>query len=409
MAFAVFRDVIEYLSKPGKDGWNDFDKITRSNFLQFGTDDQPYVFQTLLPEQLKSKNQYSEGQIEYRSALAASGSSYSPTEINKGGNIIGAWDVKVGFTNQKDTLDVATYEMIHDILALSDDAANMSNVESAGESVLDWTSQNIVKPQMDLNEVHRGNAIIDAQMIRTGANGYSETVLYPNPTGMRVFIPGGTIAAPAGWYAPAASNYDPMTDIISIQSAARAKGLEIVRIISSWSAKLAFMMQPTIRAQFAGVALAPGTTGSIQVSSLPNMVDEDGVDALLRRWRLPKWETYDKTYNYRDATNLLQTRRFMDRVDGTGKTYDPIILVCRTRRNYIVTLPAPIGQVNLTNVLGYFAIGRCVGHQNPGRILNRSLEDKLHPPSFTAEVIQESLPVLQAPESFYVLNIYRPS
>ncbi|BAZ19400.1 hypothetical protein NIES4073_02700 (plasmid) [Kalymmatonema gypsitolerans NIES-4073] len=409
MAFAVFRDVIEFLSKPGKDGWSEFDKLTISPMLQFGTDDAPYFFQELLPERLVSKNQGTEGNIEYRSTLAASGSSYAPTDINKGGQIIGTFDYKLGFTNQKDVLDVATYEAIHDILQLSDDSANLSNLETAAEAVLDWTNQNIIKPQMDLNELFRSQAIIDALVKRRGANGYYEDVRYPNSPGQRVIIPGGTVAAPLGWYKTDGS-YDSMLDLQAIQTVARKKGLEIVRIASSWEPKRAFMNNPAIKNRFSGVAIAPGAGGTgISTSALPNMVTEDGVDALLRQWRLPAWELYDKTYNYKDANGIIQTTGFMDKVDGTGKKYNPVILTCRTRREWTITLPNPIGKVLLTNTLGYFGIGRCVGHQNPGRVLNRLLEDKLHPPSFTAEVIQEGLPILTAPEAHFVLNVYEPT
>lgn len=408
MAFAVFRDVIEYLSKPGKDGYSDFDKLTVSPILQFGTNDDPYLLQTLLPEVVKSKNQYSEGAIEYISGLAAAGSSYAPTEINKGGSRVGMFNVNFGFTNQKDVLDVATYEAIHDILMLSDDSANMNNLEQAGESVLDWTANHITKPQMDLNELYRSQAIVDAKVERRGANGYAEDVIYPNGVGQRVSIPGGTVAAPGGWYKNDAS-YDPLQDFLAIQSSARKMGLEIIRVISDFDAKAVFMRSPAVKAQFFGIAMNAGSGGSVNVSNLPQVIDEDAVDALLRRYRLPAWELYDKTYNFLDSNNILQSRRFLDRVDDTGKAYDPVIIHCRTRRNLIITLPAPIGQVNLTNTLGYYGIGRCVGHENPGRVLNRLLEDKLHPPSFTAEILQEGLPVIQSPESFFILKVYKPT
>lgn len=408
MPFAVFRDVIEYLSKPGKDGVSGFDKLVISPMLQFGTDDSPYFFQNLLPEKTVPRNSGTEGGIEFVSTLAAAGSSYSPTEINRGGQIVGTFDYKLGFTNQKDVLDVATYEMIHDILQLSDDSANLSNVETAAESVLDWTNQVIVKPQMDLNELHRSQAILDALVKRRGANGYYEDVKYPNASGQRVTIPGGTIATPAGWYTATAS-YDPLNDFLAIQTLARNKGLEIVRIVSNWEPKRIFMRNLAIQNRFSGVAVAPSAGGGIQTSALPNMVSEDIIDSLFQNWRLPPWELYSKTYNFRDSNNLIKTMAFMDRFDAQGKKYNPVLITCRTRREYVINLPNPIGKVLLNNVLGYFGIGRCVGHQNPGRILNRLLEDKLHPPSFTAEIIQESLPILQAPESHFVLNVYEPT
>lgn len=407
MAVALFRDVITHLEQGGSGGFSSFDELTISPILQFGTEEAPYLLQTLLPEMLKNKNQYSEGAIEYISALAAAGSSYAPTEINKGGNRIGVFDVKFGFTNQKDVLDVATYELIHDILMMSDDSANMSNVETAGESVLDWVENNITKPQMDLNELYRSQAIIDYNVQRVGANGYSETVTYPNAPGQRLDIGGGTEANPQGWYSTE-GDYDPMLDLIGIQDAALKKGLEIVRIISDYTAKSAFMRAPRIRGYIYGINISLSSGATIE--GFPEVVDEDSIDALLRRYRLPRWETYDKTYNLRDEdTQLMKPTRFLERELGDGSMFDSVIFVCRTRRRVLVHLPDPFGDVNLNNLLGYYGVGRNVGHQNPGRILNRFLEDKLHPPSFTAEIIQEGLPVLQAPEAFFVLNIYRPT
>ncbi|MBP5971527.1 major capsid protein [Brasilonema sp. CT11] len=410
MAFSTLQDVITLLSKPGRDGFSDFDKLTISPILQFGTDDQPYLLQTLLPEQLKPKNQYTEGAIEYISSLAKAGSSYSPTDINKGGNRVAMFDVKVGFTNQKDVLDVASYEAIHDILQLSGDSANSPGLQEAAERLLNWTENNITKPMMDLNEVYRSQAILDGRVRRRGANGYSEDVIYPTAPGQRIDVPGGTVGAPAGWNNT--SGYDVVADVLNIQTAARQKGLEIVRMISNYDVKMKFMRNDVVRSHFFGVTLRPTQQNDgIAVGSLPAIIDEDAVDVLLRGYRLPRWETYDKTYNQRNpTTGLLEQKRYFDRVNPTnGKEYDPILFVCRTNRNIVVSLPNPIGQVNLTNVLGYYAIGRCVGHSAPGRIMNRLLEDSLHPPSFTCELIQEGLPVLQSPESFFVLNVYRPS
>lgn len=409
MAFAVFRDVIDYMNKPSSNGFTAFEDITISASLPFGTDADPYRLAELLPEVLKPKNQYTQGAIEFISPLASAGSSYSPTEINKGGQRVGFFDVKFGFTNQKNVLDAATYETIADIMELSDDSSNRKpeTLEAAAEQVIDWTYQQVTKPMLDLNELYRSQAICDARVNRVGANGYNEIVIYPDGEEQRADIPGGSEDAPAGWNTPDGS-YDPLQDIIAVMQLARRKGLEIVGMYSDSDAKLKYMMNKAIIAHFMGISLAPGSDGQIQVNELPNIIDEDAIDALHRRYRLPPWTTYDKTYNELQDDNLFEQVRFMERTDENGATYHPIIFVCRTNRNLIIELPDPIGAINLTNTLGYYGIGRCVGHPRPGRHLNQLLEDALHPPSFTAELIQEGLPVLQAPERFFVRNIFDP-
>lgn len=376
----------------------DLARLTISPLLQFGTEDDPYLGAELLPEITRRQNQYTEMEIRYQTLIANAGSHYSPAQLNPGGRITGEFDVKFGKVDQADTMTVQDYEDIMDLLELSNDATNNRDLRAIMR-LLNWFDVNIVRPVIELNEKYRWDMIVDAQVLRTGSNGYRELVIYPNPAGHRIAIPSGTVAAPTGWFGndPA---YDPFTDFLAIKRAAAAKGYRITRIISDFEAAYLYMNHPGTRQRFFGLAWVQGTN---QITPIQRSVNMDDINGELRKNGLPAWEVYDRTYNYRAADGSIAYSRFLER-----QTFHPIIIVCNTQRSQEIDL-GDQPTIILQNTLGYFGIGRMPGRPAPGRITNQKIVEDQYPESLYAECLQMGLPVNTSPEAMYVMKIMKPT
>lgn len=393
MPIKTLTDLVAVLQKDGS-----FNALSSSVKLQFGDKQMPLLGAELLPEQLRRDNQYTEYGIRYQSLIANAGSDYSPAQLNPGGQLTGTFDVKLGRNDQADTLSVQAYETIMALLELSSDSTNRRDM-GAIASLLDWYDQFIMQPVIRLAEKYRWDAIVDAQCLRTGSNGYREVVLFPNPVGQRVIVPSGTVAAPTGWFS-ATNNYDPLSDLLGIQRTAAAKGFTLDRIISNYEAAYLFMNHPGTRARFMGVSLAPGTN---QFTSTISGVSADDVNAMLNKNGLPKWETYDRTYNYRDTTGAIAVARYLDR-----PTYHPIIITCKTERSQDIDLGAN-KPILMHNTLGYYGIGRMPGRPNSGRISNQKMVSDQYPETLYAECLEMGLPVITMPEALFVLKVMKPT
>lgn len=230
----------------------EFDRLRLDPLAQFGTEDNPFLFASILPEVNRDTNQYTETQIRYQTILANSGSSYSPAQLNPGGQIVGEFDVKFGNINQADQMTVQDYEAIMKLLMQSGTNSN-ADMEAMAR-VLQFMNKQILWPVLTLNEKQRVDAVVDAQVLRTGSNGYSELVTYPTPAEHRVNIPGGTVANPAGWYETDGS-YDPFADFFAAQRFLAAKGYRVNRIISCFDPAYTFMNNTAVATRFGGVSL----------------------------------------------------------------------------------------------------------------------------------------------------------
>jgi hypothetical protein len=397
MAMATLGDVVKSLKTPGKDGYSDIDKMVLNPMSQFGPDDSPYMLAELIPDQQKPKNMYTEGQITYRRVIGNAGTNYSPAIINPGGQIMGFFDVNFGVINQADEIDAATYENIMDILQLSTDGSNLRDIRAAAE-VIRWIDQRILSPLDDLKELYRAQSLIDGQVQRKGVNGYAETVVYAN-AGQRLNISGGTIASPAGWYKQDGS-YDPITDFRTVKKLAADKGYDLQGIYSNYIAFAAFMDNASIKTRFNNAVILQNS----QISSLSSNVDETAIQGLLARQGLPGWKQYNKGYNYRDASRNIQRTGYLDRPG-----YDPVIITCKTKQSLQIDIPLSLGKVNLANTLGYMGVGRVLGQTRIGRFMNAVVAADRYPESLYAEAFEMCLPVLTAPDAFFVLKVYRPA
>jgi hypothetical protein len=389
----------------------DYSRLTLDLLAQFGTEQAPYVGAQILPEQSRSENAYTEQQVRYMSVLANAGSSYSPAQVNTGGRIFGEFKVSFGNTNVADNLTAGEYASLMKLIALSTAGGNDNATIQAAAQVMRFLDRSIREPMLMLNELYRWQAIIDGTVKRRGSNGYSEDVVYPMPAGHRVTVPGGTLANPAGWF-ETDNSYDPYNDFLAAKRFLAAKGYTVSRIISNFTAAHAFMGNSRVRDRLSGTTVL-GEAATFQ--RMAGSVSMDAVSNELQAMMLPRWEIYDRTFNYRNPnstnTNGIETGRFLDRMAGAVKV-NPVVLICESgREENLIDFgdgsSLPNGGITLENTLGYYGIGTVAGQAAPGRHFYETVTEK-HPGGLYAESIQEGLPVITEPEAFYVINVQEP-
>lgn len=389
----------------------DYDRLRLDVMSQFGPKDDPYLGASLLPEQNRDENAYTEEQIRYAPVIANAGASDSPAQQNTGGRLYGEFKVSFGNTNVADSLTAKEYDRILKLMMMSDQGGNDRATFQALARIIKFFDNSIREPMMALNELYRWQAIVDGNVKRRGSNGYAEDVVYPTPANHRVTIPGGTVAAKAGWYTETLA-YDPMNDFLQAQMFLRKKGYRISRIISNFSGLYAFMSNAKIRDNIGGSTII--NTGGAP-SRVVSSVSIDGVNAYLQANQLPAWEVYDKVFNYRNPAsqnvNGIDSSRFLDRKNG-AISVNPVILVCTTGRDESMIdfgdrSSLPNGGLILENTLGYYGIGRVLGQPEVGRHYHEEVT-AVHPVGMNAQCVQEGLPVITEPEAIYIMNVQEP-
>jgi hypothetical protein len=397
---------------------NQFERLRLDIGAQFGRESAPLYGASVLPERLVEANAFKESYVRYRQTLAMAGSSYSPAQLSTGGRVYGEIQVSLGNTNIKDQLIGPELDRLMRLVNLADSTNQRATIEAARQ-ILNFVDVSIREPILKLNELYRWQAIIDGVVKRRGSNGYSEDVTYFSPAGHRVTIPGGTVAAPGGWYSKSATAYDPYLDFFAAQSFLRRKGYTISRIVSNYSAAFAFQSHPAVVNRLGGATFvdANGTPGRMMGS-----VNMDSVQAGLRANMLPQWDIYDTVYDNRNpatpaADEFMSGTRYLDRKyePTTGVFVDahPVVLLCQTGRDESVIdfgdrSSLPMGGITLQDTLGYYAVGTVTGEPGPGRKYSDRIETE-HPGGYRAEMIQEGLPVITEPEAIYVMMVQAPA
>lgn len=339
---------------------------------QFGVQPRPYLGPSILPEVLVSENMYKEQAIRYRTVIANDGSRYSPVQIKDSGELIGEFSVELGHQDIGRELTGRDYDALITFLRRAG-ATDANPPMEAVTQMTNWVDQTILRAIVELNEKQRWEAIVNAQIIRMGDNGYRETVTYPNPAGHRV-------AAAGVWSNDA---YDPFNDVASMVDMLSDKGYYVDRIISSRRVNRILARNTNIAGR-AGrtVVLGGGATtfvGRATAEDVSDMFQTEGIPAI---------EEYDLRYN----TTTGSTRFIADNV---------MIFLCTTGRD--MTIDWGEDQLFLTNTFGYQAIGRAVGEDAPGRVIRMWAHDD-KPPRIKAEGWQTSLPVLTEPEAIAVIT-----
>lgn len=391
----------------------DLFRLILSPDMQFGSASAPRLGAELLPEYTRNKNAWTETQVRYRTTLARPTADFSPPILDKSGRLVGSFDVRLGTSSRASSMEAQDIEELNELLNLANQRSDTRLSDEALLRMYNWYDRELMQPIQDYNELQRWQAICDGEVERQIAEapiGASPTagrqkVVYPYFEGQRLPVPSGTTANPAGWYATMQSAqpyYDPLLDLIGVKRYLATKGYRLRRIISAYDPWLRFQQHPGIRARFQNLQFQTGSqVGTARLYQ--NSVSAAQVNQLLVDNDLPPFEVYDRTFNYRDLDGSIHYGRYLER-----ETYFPIVFVCDTERMQMIDL-GDRPTLELENTLGYYAIGRVMGHSQEGRVINTEVQDRRHPPSVYGEVIQMGLPVITEPESFAVLQIQKPT
>lgn len=370
-----------------------FMRIINNPLAQFGPDHRKYLGATLLPELNVPENAYVEEGIKYRTQIANAGTRYSPVQL-KQGILQGSMTVVLGESDIGSQFTGSDYDALIRILekaqvgtggglAGTADRPTMT----AATSLLNWVDATVNLPLIEMNEVQRWQAIINAQVIRTGDGGYTETVNYPNPTGHRVTA-GGT------W---SNNSYDPYLDFMAAQAFLAALGYTINRIITSTPVMLIMAGNTNMRERLGIASVAAGL-----IVGLRGHASKAAINQFIAQDDLPPIETYDLQYRTQTGSGYFFPR-------GT------MVFACTTQRDMAIDLGdlQPFFSdgmqqqwadgVNIPNTLGYVGVGRAAGQSQSGRVVvTNAYENK--PPRVEAEGWQTSLPVITEPEALYVIT-----
>jgi hypothetical protein len=353
-----------------------FARVINNPLAQFGPPTQPFLGATLLPDRMVPENSYTEEGVKYRSVIANAATRYSPVQ-KKGGALVGTVDVKLRDSDIGSELKAQEYDAVIRLVeraAAAGAGVNRPTMEAVAQ-LTRWAINTLSRPLAILDEKNRWDAIVDASVTRTGDNGYTETVTFPNPTDARVAA-GGT------WTSDA---YDPYVDIMERVEFLAGKGYTVSRIFAPSTVRSMLSNNAKIAARIGRVSVAAGTA-----VGLPGRVSLNGLNALLGEDGVPPIELYDAQYETQTSTGFYLKR-------------DVMVFVATTARDQSIDR-GDQEPILLQNTIGYTGVGRPAGQSQSGRVLyTRSIPDS-KPPRIEGEAWQTTFPVILDPEAIAVVT-----
>lgn len=348
--------------------------VASNPLAQFGPPTRQLLGATLLPERLVPLNSYRERNIRYRTVIANNGTRYSPTQIKEDRSMVGSMLVELAETDIARQFTADEYDAFLELL--------MSRpTMDAVVAMTDWLDTTVNRALLDLNEKQRWQAIVDAQIVMTGDNGYTETLAYSDPAGHRVNAGGS-------WSSDA---YDPYPDIVTQVQLLTDKGYTVNRIITSRRVATLLARNSYMQAR-AGARIVVTSGGSIQAQPQP-LISLDQLNSVFLADGLPMMELYEAQYEDYAGSHRFLANTVMVFVATTGR--DQTVTDLRYYENGEIPI--------LDNTLGYQAIGRPAGASAPGRVIKMwPKEDK--PIGIKAEGYSTTLPVLLYPEAVAVIK-----
>jgi hypothetical protein len=357
-----------------------FTRIVNNPMSQLGPPTRRYIGAELLPEKPVPENLYSEQAIQYRTVIANDTGRYSPVQL-KSGMITGSMLVQLGEIDTGSEMTAGDYDAV---IKLIRDTQGQQGVPGGGINVptmqamsmmTNWAEMTLNQPLVVKQEKQRWEAIVNAQVTRTGDNGFQEVVSFPNPTGHRVNAAGT-------WSDP---TYDPYADIMAGAEFLAAKGYTVGRIITSTTVRSKLSLNPKVTARIGRLGVVAGAVvnqprGRATLADLNEYISGDG---------LPPIELYDLQYRTQSGSAFFLPRNVFVMVATTGRD---------TSIDRADLEPLPI-----QNTLGYQAVGRPAGQESPGKkVLVTPKENK--PPRLEGEAWGTTFPVILEPEAIFVIK-----
>lgn len=345
-----------------------FATITRNPLAQFGSGARVYLGASVLPYREVPENAYRESNIRYRTVIANDGTRYSPAQKKGGSSSVGEMLVELGYSDIASEFTGRDYDLLQGML-------RNAGEEEARLRISQWLDVAVVRALQELDEKKRWDAIVTGTVTRSGQNGYTEEITYPNPAGHRA-------AAGGAW---TSDEYDPFDDILAMTNLLDSKGYRVTRIITS----------SAVVNKLAGNSKVQQRSGSLQVSAsgtievLSGFGTRNAVANSMSASGLPVIETYDLTYEAEDGVRT----KFLPA--------DSMVFLSETGQEETITFEQ--GTKVVPDILGYVAQGRAAGQATPGPVMHvEQFNDK--PPRIEAQAWQASLPVITEPEALAVIT-----
>lgn len=341
--------------------------LASNPLAQFGSPTRRRLGAELLPERIVPQNMFNERGIKYRTVVANDGTRYSPVQKKKG-EMTGSMHVELGESDIGRSLNSDEYDALVELLHTGTPMEQIIRM-------LDWVDMALVQALLDHNERHKWQAIVNAQVTRTGDNGYVETVAYSNPTGHRV-------NASLVWSNDA---NDPMDQIMAQADFMAGKGFNVSRIIVPRPVMSILAGNAKIQARNGSTVINLG--GTLTVANQRTTIQALG--GIFNSQDLPAPEMYDLQFRTQTGSKHFLARNVMVMIAETGRD---------------VTIErGDDEEILLGNTIGYDGIGRAAGQSSPGRvILVQSFKNK--PPRIEGEAWQTELPVIVEPEAISVIG-----
>lgn len=389
---------LQFYRELQEDGY--FERIALDPNAQFGSEDQPLLGSSLLPEELVPENSYEETQVRYRTKPALDGSRYSPAQLQRSGHLVGSFKVDLGNTDTADQLTGQDHDGLIKLL-------NRGGDEQAIAQVIRWTDRSLIRPHVIKNEIQRWQALVLGSVERRGTDGYSETVNYYVPPGHRPVVLSGTNASPQGWYN---DTYDPFEDIVKGVETLEDLGYAVAGMYCT--GKLTGVLKRN--GEVAKRASRVIVNASGQLTSMAARITEGQLSAILDDEGMPAITRYNAGY---ETPNGF--KRYLDIAPNADRDY--FVIVGQTQRqwdmatNYAGRVDATAsptgfsdGSIQLESTLGYYAIGRNVGQSGSGRTIFTEPQER-KPQGLYGEAYQTGLPVITEPQAIYVIQVMRPT
>lgn len=362
------QNLIETLVENG-----DVSSVARNTRAQFGTPARRYLGATLLPERDQTANEYDETEVRFRTVVANDGTRYSPVQIKDAGAMVGSLHVELWNKDIGREFSARDYDGLTQLLGRNMTMQGMVQL-------IRWLDTAVNVALIEKDEIQRWEALLTSKVVRTGDNGYIETVYFSNPTGHRV-------AATNPWSDP---TYDPWPDITGMAQTMYNKGYNINRIVTSRFVVSILAANPKIAARINAAPLVVGA-GGVVTQILPGArVSLASINAALGADGLPPFETYDLTYN-----TQTETKRFFPQ--------DAMFMAATTGRDEEIMVDFTDETILVQNTLGYTGVGLATGQPTAGRrLLMQAFEDK--PPRIEGSGWETTAPVILDPEAMVVIT-----
>lgn len=332
---------------------------------QFGTKARRYLAAEILPEKLVPENMFTETGIQYRTIIANAGTRYSPSQ-KKGGALVGEMEVKLAEADIASELTARDYDAL--VAALS----RGSSMEAMA-SVVRFVDTALNRPLLELAEKWRWDALVNAQIVLKGDNGYSDTVNYSDPDGHRFNA--------LVW---SDDTVDPYDDIFKAVQKLSDKGFEVSKIVTSRKVIGILAGNDKVKQRTSKITVLNGN-----VTHIPGRVTLAELNGINQAEGLPPFEIYDLQYRTQEGTG-----RFLP---------DTVMVFCATTgRDEQLDLGDTTNEI-LPDTLGYTGVGRPAGQGSTGRVIRLEAFDN-KPPRIEGEAWTTMLPVIIEPEAVAVIK-----